>query len=247
MKRYFLYTAAMVLAALTACSDESGEPGKVEIKFDHTWGTNTSLLPLEEFLIHPITGDSIKFSRLRYYISNIVLIHENGSEWAEPESYHLITVEDRKTAKLEIQDVPEGNYQGFRFLIGVDSLRNVSGAQEGALSPTQQMFWNWNTGYIFVRAEGQSPQSSDSSFTFHLGGFSGPNSAIRELSYDFGNKRLRVRNSAKPQIHMMADVSRIWNADSPLSALNRVHMPGANAAALSLRFASGFSYDHLHN
>jgi len=246
MKR-FTSIAVLLLAALTSCSEENNEPGKAEVKFDHTWGSTSALLPMEEFLIHPITGDSLKFNRLRYYISNVVLLHENGTEWAEPESYHLITVADRQTAKMDVHNIPEGNYKGFRFLIGVDSLRNVSGVQEGALSPAEQMFWNWNTGYIFIRAEGVSPQSADGSFTYHIGGFSGTHRAQREVEFDFGTKRLRVRPGAKPQIHMQVDVSTFWNAETPVSLMDRVHMPGANAAAMAQRFADGFRYDHLHN
>jgi hypothetical protein len=38
------------------------------------------------------------------------------------------------------------NITAIKFLLGVDSLKNVSGIQTGALDPAKGMFWTWNTG-----------------------------------------------------------------------------------------------------
>ena len=78
-----------------------------------------------------------------------------------------------KAATLTLSDVPEGSYTEMSYVLGVDSTRNVSGAQAGALSTANGMFWSWSTGYIMLKAEGTSPNSGTGSFSFHLGGFSG--------------------------------------------------------------------------
>jgi hypothetical protein len=65
-------------------------------------------------------------------------------------------------------NVPAGTYTGMYLTMGVDSARNVSGAQEGALDPANGMFWSWTSGYIMIKAEGLSPQGAGGSFTYHL-------------------------------------------------------------------------------
>ena len=54
--------------------------------------------------------------------------------------------------------MPAGNYNSLSFLLGVDSMHNVSGAQTGALDPANDMFWTWNSGYVMAKMEGASPR-----------------------------------------------------------------------------------------
>ena len=77
-------------------------------------------------------------------------------------------------------------------MIGVDSARNTSGAQLGALDPANSMFWSWNSGYIFVRMEGNSPQSTQpyNKLQFHIGGFKGATNCIKG-EFDFSEETLR--------------------------------------------------------
>ena len=53
--------------------------------------------------------------------------------------------------------LPEGDYTELQFLLGVDSLHNVSGAQTDDLDPAKDMFWTWNSGYVMAKMEGNSP------------------------------------------------------------------------------------------
>jgi hypothetical protein len=57
--------------------------------------------------------------------------------------------------------------------LGVDSIRNVSGIQTGALDPLKGMFWTWNSGYVMAKLEGSSESSNSAGnrFTYHIGGF----------------------------------------------------------------------------
>jgi len=66
-------------------------------------------------------------------------------------------------------------YDSIRFMVGVDSLTSVSGAMGGDLDPTKGMFWTWNTGYIFFKAEGTSPicDTRKNRYVYHLGGYDG--------------------------------------------------------------------------
>jgi hypothetical protein len=122
-------------------------------------------------------------TKFNYYISNIKLIDVNGKMFVEPESYHLIQHTDGIN-KLTIKEVPEGTYTKIEFLIGVDSARNVSGAQKGALDPANVMFWEWKTGYIFFKLEGSyaSATTNEMEYAIHAGGFKGKFSCLQTFS-----------------------------------------------------------------
>ncbi len=242
-------------AVLFSCTKETPTPtpdpvvpevSTVQLKFDHVWGPNMGAFALNQALVHPATTDEITFTTLNYYVTNIKLQKAYGSSYVQPESYHLIRLQSGALVDLTLQQIPVGDYTGITFTIGVDSARNVSGVQEGALSPSNGMFWSWNTGYIFVKAEGSSPQSSNGQFTYHLGGFAGENNAIRTVTLPFSGN-LRVRKNAEPSIHFNVNAARFWHGGIRIADLSRVHMPGANAATLATNFQGAFSVDHLHN
>ncbi len=220
--------------------------GNMELEFDHVWGPSLAPFSLNTAYTHPATSESITFTTLRYYISNIRLHKTDGSTWTEEESYHIVDASARH-AHINLTDLPAGEYNGVTFLIGVDSLRNVSGAQTGALDPAESMFWSWNSGYIFVKAEGSSPAASNDSFVYHLGGFQGANNAIREVHLHFSDTNLRIAPNAEPVAHLTVNAARFWHGGISLADMSNVHMPGANASLLATNFSGGFLLDHIHN
>ena len=103
-------------------------------------------------------------------MSNISLSNDDGSTTYEfPNSYYLVDATNAASLNIDLEDVPNGDYTKVNFMIGVDSTRNVSGAQEGALDVANGMFWSWNMGYIFMKMEGTVQDSID--FRYHIGGF----------------------------------------------------------------------------
>jgi hypothetical protein len=247
MKKIF----SLVLACAmfwTSCSEEPevGASGDVLLKLDHIWEQENQPFGLQMPLLHAITGDTLAFTKLDYYLSHMALVREDGFVWEEPESYHLIRTSEGVMSSILLDSIPEGDYTSVQFLFGVDSIRNVSGPQEGALAVSNQMFWSWSTGYIFLKAEGSTHRQSNG-FGYHVGGFHGLNSAIRPVSLSFGPSRLRVRSGGVPSIHCMVDVSEIWNADFTTAGNSSFHMPSAITSGIAARFASAFQYDHLHN
>lgn len=227
----------------------TSQTGMFKIELEHTFdGADFDL----NTAYTNMAGEEVTFTKLNYYVSNVRLIKSDGSEWAEPESYHLVKLEESISTLISISDVPAASYTGLKFMIGVDSTRNVSGAQSGALDIANQMFWSWNNGYIFIKAEGNSPASSNGTFEYHLGGFRDANStnAIQNLEYNFGSMTLDVAPNAAPQIHMSVAVDAFFgDAGSQLSVASTsdIHMPGAMAKGIAARFAGGIEFEHIHN
>lgn len=124
-------------------------------------------------------NDTIKFSAFVYYISNVSLQNEAGN-WVNLGNYNLVDFSDPASLKLNIANLPGGTYKKMRFLVGVDSIANSTGAQEGALNPSNGMFWSWATGYIFIRMQGRF--NNNQPMTIDMGGLQ--NLPVIELPID---------------------------------------------------------------
>lgn len=219
------------LGSLQSCKPEDDPPtpateADFTLQFNHVFGMSQEVFELNKQLIHPKTGDTMIFTKLKYYISNIQLKKSDGSWWVQPESYHLVDLGAGDNFKLTIKDVPVGTYSAMRFMHGVDSTRNVSGAQEGALSISNNMFWGWNSGYIMLKAEGNSPQATNGNFAYHLGGFSGDFNVITEKEAEFGSSSLEIKGDSKPTVHMMVNPAKLWHTVGSMTGIpNAAHAP----------------------
>lgn len=188
-------------------------------------------------------GQSIRITKFNYYISNIKLRKADGTIFAEEESYHLVTADKPASAHFHLDGVTAGTYQSISFLIGVDSARNVGGAQTGALDITHGMFWTWQTGYIMAKLEGFSAQSgaTDQSVTYHIAGFKGENKGIREVTLTFADPMV-VEDAKESTIHMKADVLK-WFAPNNLDFANDYEIMSINATSKKIadNYADMFS------
>lgn len=217
--------------------------GEVSFEFSHVWGLNMAPFYLNQTYVHPMSGDTLNINMLKYYISNIIMTKTDGSTYQVPNSYYLI---DPSENIITIKDIPAGDYKKVEFLIGVDSLRNFSGLQTGALNPSNGMFWSWSTGYIFIRVEGTSPQSETGIFMYHLGGYESPFIASHKKNYDLGNEVISINSQTKPTIHFNVNAAKFWHGPVKVADLNVIHNVGENAVSMSTNFADGFTLDHVH-
>lgn len=238
---------------LWGCKTDDPKPsnqstGSLEMELDHLWGHQSSTaipFSLEKELVHPKTGDTLNFTTFKYYLSNIELQRTSGEWYAIPNSYYLVDLQIKESNTILLNDIPSEDYRAIRFLLGVDSTRNVSGAQEGVLSPSNGMFWSWNTGYIMIKAEGTSPQSPDDTFAFHLGGFKAPYPVQKSVEFDF-HHGLTIREGALPRVHLGVYPNKLWMDAESVSAKHKTHMPGEVAHKMSQGFFGTLTLEHLH-
>ena len=223
MKRVISRTAIVLLAAsvLSSCTKKSQDTvttpagnGKVKIEFTNKVGSSNLNLNTQWYMNEH--GDSFVVSKFIYYISNIKLTGPAGI-YTEAESYHLVTAGNAASMSFDLTGVPAGQYTGITYLLGVDSLRNVSGAQTGALDPTNGMFWTWNTGYIMWKFEGTSPRSTQSQgqITYHGGGFTGADNALREVTMPFP-QTVTVAKDGENHVHIGTNVQALFNAPNQI-------------------------------
>ena len=192
-------------------------------------------------------GEKYIITKLRYYVTNVSL--RNGQNNVEEKnSYHLID-ESKPASQVINVPTPAGDYTSLEFLLGVDSLHNVSGAQTDDLDPANDMFWTWNTGYVMAKMEGNSPDSKlvNNKFEFHIGGFSGPYNVDKTVQLDFPEKVLHVLGGKTYEINIDANIDAWWQHphDIKISEHAIITSPGKLAKDISDNYADMFHIDKI--
>ena len=163
-------------------------------------------------------GISVRITTFRFY-AGFPVVSAEGQANLLPNDYHLVDAAD--TASW-IVSIPHSSPP--YFLLGVDSLTNVSGAFGGDLDPIKGMYWAWNSGYINLKLEGTSPASPYPShgFELHLGGYLPPNAtAQRVMLTGHGSDEVVVRVDILPLLEA-ANVRMKCNVMSPGGASVRL-------------------------
>jgi hypothetical protein len=259
MKKINILLLSMLVsgaALFTGCSKDDDNTDttpavlpKLTIEMDHLAG-------LQKFYFDSAyttaDGDIFTADLFKYYVSNVRLVRTDNSEYAIPETYFLVNHADMTTMQLQMDSLATGSFKGIKFILGVDSARNVSGAQTGALDPVNGMFWTWNTGYIFFKLEGASAviPTPAQTFTYHIGGFSGANVNYKEISLDFDGDILPLANNTNPELHIVVDVLELFKNPSTIDLetfSSSVVMPNPSATTLANNYVDMFKYDHIHN
>jgi hypothetical protein len=140
-----------------ACQEDLNETASVELEFVHKAGS-------ENFeygkTYRNEVGNEFSLRLWRTYISEVRLVKSDNETYAVPDSYHLIEPNQENTFSLNLNNIPSGNYKYIRFYIGVEGEENLSGQVVGDLDPSNNMAWNWTTGYKFVRMDGEFEDKS---------------------------------------------------------------------------------------
>jgi len=237
---------ALVLSA-PACKKKQSTPpaatvGSMNLRFDYVFGANMVPWELNKTYVHTKTFDTLTFTTFKFYVSNIRLKKTDGTWWAQPESYHLVDAGVANGSTISITNVPVGEYTTVEYMMGIDSLHNVSGSYTGALSLSNAMFWDWNSGYIMLKAEGKSPNAPNGGFAFHLGGFSGDNNIITVKTADLAPATLTISGTKTPVVKLTANPARLWHSSPSVSVNSVIHMPGATAKTMAKDFYNNISY-----
>ncbi|HRI00317.1 MAG TPA: hypothetical protein PK006_04620 [Saprospiraceae bacterium] len=255
-----LFAIGLISFISFSCNDEhDNSPGSVVLEFDHRWGTQE--LKLNSSLLTP-AGDSVKFTAFRYFISNISFLKADGSEYKVPNSYFLVDHELDKSREITLTNIPADDYRAVQFIIGVDSAKSTTALDQrtGVLDPAtgaQGMYWAWNSGYIFIKVEGESPSAPIDSITlkrrfwYHIGGFGGYSSPtinnIKSVSAVSDDDVAHVNGSAEPTFHMIVDLQEFFMNPTNLSIKqNPVVMFAPYSTTIANNYTDMIKLDHIH-
>ncbi len=161
MRRSFLFTA-LLLTAFAGYAQKN-----VTLNIAHKLGT-------EDFAFNDIATNDMsqdfQITRIDYYISGIILLHDGGIATPVPGKYILVSGNSNVSEPLGSFAVTD--VEGIRFSIGVDSpANNADPATYPSDHPlsfhTPSMHWGWSAGYRFVALEGKAGNSFATTFELH--------------------------------------------------------------------------------
>jgi hypothetical protein len=233
-------------SSTTFAQKNKPKAGSVKLVFNNV--VNNKPITLFDSSYSNTFGESYYINKLKYYISNTSFYYR-GKSIRQKNTYHLINqaIESSLTFSVTLS---ENKYDSLTFLLGVDSAKNTSGAQAGALDPLNDMFWTWRSGYIMAKFDGTSPQSTvvNNKVEYHLGGFAGINSVLNVITLRFDEgKMLEVKKGASATLIINANIDRLWNAGSQIkiAEIPICTSPGPLAKKIADNFSKLFSVNEI--
>ena len=219
-----------VFSCDTVNPDSTNTTGKLRIAFDNRLGASD--LNLRTGSYQNAAGEAFSITKFNYFVSNIRLRKADGSEYVVPQdsSYFLIQEEKPVSQTITLSNIPVGDYTSLTFMVGVDSLRSLADISKrtGVLDPglNDGMYWEWNSGYIFMKLEGQSasaPAPQNNTFFYHVGGFGGGYNGkktinnLRTVTLSFNNDVAKVQAASTPTVQLTTDALTVFNGPTKLS------------------------------
>ncbi len=155
-----------------ACDNATPAPtNTLSINFSNKVGNEALVIDTRQYSREAAT---FSISAFKYYISNVELLNTDGDLlYTEADSYHLIAESGfENKLSFDLKELPAMEVATLRFSIGVDAEANAKTDNPGDLDPSNEMAWNWDTGYKFVLLEGELfiPDKERKGLVFHIGG-----------------------------------------------------------------------------
>lgn len=146
-------------------------------------------------------GYKYSVTNLVYYLSQISLVKSDGSNILL-KKFQYVDATVSETNHLILENVPEGNYLGITFNIGLDSLQNRSDMLP-ATPENINMQWPepMGGGYHFLRLEGHY---KDSSGTFGYAMHLGTNACLIPIKM---NKRIAVSANKLTSVNLVMNIN----------------------------------------
>ncbi len=191
-------------------------------------------------------GEQYSVRNFKFYLCQVDLLNTTSgkSYRLNKDEYFLVNFGDPNSTRISLHAVPS-EYNAIAFTIGVDSIRNVSGAQTGALDPTNAMFWTWNSGYIMAKLEGNSVVSNEPNqvFEYHIGGFSGSENVVEKVRLTFPlNRTVSFEAGRGTLMTILANANAWFDGPNPISIATTpvCTTPGSLAKSIALNYANMF-------
>lgn len=253
-----LLVVALAALLITCQSNVTPETGSLRLQLRHVAGAESLVLNTGQYVNG--SGESLTVSKFNYFVSNFRLRRADGSEYVLPtdNNYFLVQADKPESQSALLANVPAGSYTGISFMIGVDSLRSTmdiskrTGVLDPGMAGHDGMYWEWNSGYIFLKLEGKSTASATGRFLYHVGGFGGgfydkkTINNLRTVTVSFGTDAATVSTNASPTVFVIADALKVLTGTRTVSiAQNPSVMFDPFSASIADNYARMFRYSQI--
>lgn len=229
LKKYLLVAVAVL--ALTSCSNDDDSPAanNVTLEFNNTFKNTTIVLgnatAASATTNTSAAGQIHHFSELKYVISNIRLIKDNGTE--VPYNVNDLdkgatVIDQSKAASLSyvLSNIPSATYKQIKFGLGIKVEQNTLDQVRfpkfyaAAGANDTEMMWEWGSGYRFTKVEGFYG-TDNKTMSIHTGStvegtegaYTQGVNAYRDITLDLTTNA--VVGSKAPKIKIKADFDKM--------------------------------------
>jgi hypothetical protein len=218
----------ITLILLCSCTSEKN------VKINFKTYVNGEKLEFGKDYVSPNGDGTFSIHDFKLYVSNVQLISNENPEknYLEKDSYHLIKFQTNNSYSFTLNNISLEPYDKIRISIGIDEEANLSTKSSGDLDPTNQMAWNWTSGYKFLLLEGlYSPESSENDLpiVFHIG-------------FSENKKDLVFDLTAKDELHFLIEVSELFKNPNNIdfNELPRVLFNKKHSALIASNYFNSF-------
>ncbi|BDQ12234.1 MbnP family protein [Sediminibacterium sp. TEGAF015] len=184
-------------------------------------------------------GERLQINKCLFYTTGWKAIVFNQNKKGRPdtvalsEAHYLIDLNEPNSLKLPFT-IP-ANCAQVIFTLGVDSIKNTTGIQTGALDPARGMFWTWRTGYIMARLQGTSPAANTAGkrFSYDVGGFESPYNTVRQITLELAENAGTVKK-LKTILYIQTDLSFWFNGKNKISIAQNPNCHNSGKLAMQL-------------
>ncbi len=266
-----LFFIALTLFTFSSCDSSRDDdqqdttPGNLQIKFENGFN-NVGDIVLNQTVQTSSQEQKHNFSSLKYVISDITLIDENGNEFKynenNPDKGAFIVDQADAVAGvvyLNLSGIPKNNYKKIKFGLGISQKAYLLGqdgqAEFWTKAKQKGMSWSWAAGYVFVKLEGKygtgAPSKEFMNHTGNMGNTAANNTPdlYREITLNLPTTA-RVTTQIRPSIHILADLNQFLSGDKALTLTTANDMmmgSGEHLVDVTNNITKMFKVDHVHN
>lgn len=261
LKKYLLLSVA-ALAFASCSNDDEPVANNVTLEFNNTFKNTPIVLGNASATAATVNtsaaGQLHHFSELKYVISNIRLIKEDGTEIpynVNDLDKGATVIDQSKVATLSyvLSNIPSAAYKQIKFGLGIKTDLNTLNqvkfpnfyATAGANDT--EMMWEWGTGYRFTKIEGFYG-ADNKEMSIHTGSTvegTAPNytqgvDAYRDITLNLTTNA--VVGSNAPKIKIKADFDKLLSGKtntitlSTGTAMNNNATPNIHTAVQMVKF-----------
>lgn len=236
---------------MSSCSND-GDTKNITISFENKIAGDRINLGTGNY--QNTSNESYSIDELKYIISNIQLVKENGEVFTYPQdnSYFLINESEPESQIIVLNNVPAQDFQTLKFGIGIDQTNYPLNGVDNFVPTAEenQMLWSWSAGYIFFKIEGDfsiENEGHQDNFLFHIGshGTNLDNYKTVELSAT----QFDLDLTRKDLIAIETDISKLFNAvhDIRINDKPDIQVDPVNAPKIAENASQMFSLKPTHS
>ena len=155
--------------------------------------------------------NTIRVETMKLYLSNLRLVRNDDTEVSLRDIALFDFDLDNPNTQLGL-DVTPGDYKALRFYLGVPPEMNALDPNDfeasHPLSFDQNMHWDWNSKFIFIKFDGRSDTTGTGTFNHNFAYHCGKDDFYAEVNHlEFP---IAVPNTGSNTITLELDVEKFW-------------------------------------